>query len=227
MPPQGEVPLTRARVSVPSRAPLGRGRPGEWRARSVKRRRSGTWALGALPRPWGRQRSPGCGGGPARPGGAAPRPPVCPVSSAAPPACVSRLPTVRRAGEDERAGGRSIHRTAESPTFPPLLQKLCKRLKLKERPRKTPAPSASGPLRRAAPRYTGIQRQLSQHPPTSRESVERLCMKYCREDHFSAVAAPSCPIFKYPESHSKGGRVSECTVIHLCAPAKRGSADSR
>lgn len=39
---------------------------------------------------------------PGRPGDAVPRPPVCPVSSDAFPACMNHLPTVHQAGEDEQ-----------------------------------------------------------------------------------------------------------------------------
>lgn len=57
---------------------------------------------------------PGLPGGPARPEDAAPRPPVCPVSSAALLACMNHLPTVHRAGEDQQGAaaaftGRQSH----------------------------------------------------------------------------------------------------------------------
>lgn len=69
-------------------------------------------------------------GGPARAGDAAPCPPVCPVSSAALPACVNHLPTVHRAGEDQQ-GVAAAFTGRQSSKFPFLLQKL-----YKERPRK-------------------------------------------------------------------------------------------
>lgn len=138
---------------------------------------------------------------------------------------MNHLPTVHQAGEDEQEVAARVHRTAESSKFPFLLQKSCKRFKLtnSKRPRKTrfQAPlGTSGLLRKADRSYTGIQGQLSQHSPPRVVVHEAV-----QGSTFPAMTVASCPIFKYPESHSEGGSRSERTVIHLSAPARRVSAD--